>query len=181
MNKNDKQKIILIGGMLATGKTTLAKSLYEKLKLPYFYKDILKEKLGEAIGFSNREENLKLSKGAFLMLYSISEQLVANHSSFILESNFRQNELDDLEKLFLKNNYEIISIKLSGDIDVLYQRYLHRFECENRNPVHANFSSYEEFKEYQINVNQVNYPGKVIELDATNFIDVNACINLLGL
>lgn len=174
------KRVILIGGQLATGKSTLAKNLSASLNIPYFYKDVLKERLGDAIGFSNREENLRLSKGAYFMLYAISEQLISNAESFILESNFKQTELDELNKLFISNGYEVISFKLSGNLDILYRRYLHRFECENRSQVHANFNSFEEYRDYNLEIDKVHYPGKVFELDATKFIDTKDCISLLS-
>lgn len=173
------KKVILIGGCLATGKTTLAKNLSKELNIPYYYKDILKERLGDIFGFNSREENLKLSKGAFEILYHISEQMVENEKPFILESNFRQNELDKLEKLFKENGYEIVSLKLTGDEKVLYQRYLDRFENENRSVVHANLNSFDEFKEYQQMLSEVNYPGRVIKIDTTEFKKLEEILKLI--
>ena len=57
-------KLILITGDLASGKSTLAASLSESLSIPYFTKDSLKEIACDAIGYSSREENRRLSISA---------------------------------------------------------------------------------------------------------------------
>lgn len=173
-------KVILIGGQLATGKTTLAKNLSKELAVPFFYKDIIKEKLCDKIGFKNREENLKMSAATFEILYHISEQFILLEKDLILESNFRQEELDRLCSLFDKNNYQIISIELVGNLNILYQRYLDRFKYENRNIAHANFNTKEEFLEYNQSMLDRKYPGKHIKLDASKFVDTNNVIKLFN-
>ena len=144
------KKVIFIGGQLACGKTTLARNLSSELNIDYFYKDIFKERLCDVIGFANREENLRLSRGAFYMFCHIAEQYINNGESLILESNFRQEELDRLYKMFSDANYKVISIVLYGEEDVLYQRYINRFKNENRHRAHANFETKEEF-DYLLN------------------------------
>lgn len=164
-------KLILIGGELATGKTTLARSLSEILSIPCFIKDTMKEALGDAIPCKDREENKRLSVGVFNIFLNISNQFIKTNDDLILESNFKQNEIDELQKIFSKTNYEVISIVLSGDDEILYERYLNRFRFENRNPVHANFSSKEEFIEYNSMLKKVKYFGKIIKLNSDTFVD----------
>lgn len=54
------KKLLLIMGDLATGKTTFANIFSKRYDTNVFSKDSVKELLGDTIGFSNREENLKL-------------------------------------------------------------------------------------------------------------------------
>lgn len=164
-------KIILIGGELATGKTTLARALSKKLNIPFFYKDILKEALADTIGFKNREENKQLSVAVFDIFLNISKGFIESNNDLILESNFKQNEINELEKLFNHANYHIISIVLSGDDEILYKRYLNRFKNEHRHPAHANFNSKQEFNEYNLGLKKVKYIGKILEYNANNFVD----------
>ena len=58
------RKLLLITGDLACGKSTFAKALSKRYDTNLYFKDALKELLGDVIGFTNREENLKLSRGA---------------------------------------------------------------------------------------------------------------------
>ena len=56
------KKLLLITGDLATGKSTFANILSKRYDANIFFKDSIKEILGDTIGFSNREENTKLNK-----------------------------------------------------------------------------------------------------------------------
>ena len=163
-------KVILIGGELATGKTTLAKSLSKKTGIPFFYKDVIKEILADQIGFANRDENKNLSKTQFEIFFNISEQFIDAKKDLILESNFKQEEVDRLNELFTNAGYKIISIVLDGDDDILYKRYLNRFANENRHPAHANFGNKDEFNDYNKNLLKVNYPGEVHKHTTNTFI-----------
>ena len=67
------KKLILIGGVLAGGKSTFSHILGKKFNIPVVNKDRLKEILGDNIPTKNREENKKLSKISFdLMMYFAS-------------------------------------------------------------------------------------------------------------
>ena len=55
------KKLLLITGDLATGKSTFANILSKRYDTNVFFKDSIKEVLGDTIGFANREENKKLS------------------------------------------------------------------------------------------------------------------------
>lgn len=161
--------LILITGDLATGKTTLAKELSNYLSYPYIYKDKIKELLCDRIGFKNRCENKTISFATFDVINFIAEQLLSSSTNLIIESNFRQNELDELFKLTTKYNYRLLTIVLSADIDTLYKRYENRLLNENRHIAHQNFNSYPEFKEYVISARERTYYGKVIKIDANDF------------
>lgn len=51
---------ILVTGIPAVGKSTMANFLSKELKLPVISKDSIKELLFERIGFQSREEKVKL-------------------------------------------------------------------------------------------------------------------------
>lgn len=51
---------ILLAGMPASGKSTVARYLSEQMKLPMISKDSLKEVLFDTIGFHSRAEKNKL-------------------------------------------------------------------------------------------------------------------------
>ena len=55
------KKLILIGGVLASGKSTYSMILKERYHLTVINKDRLKEILGDNIYVATREENKKLS------------------------------------------------------------------------------------------------------------------------
>ena len=55
------QRLIIITGDLAAGKSTLASALSEVLGIPYIIKDTLKEIACDIIGYQTRQENRQLS------------------------------------------------------------------------------------------------------------------------
>lgn len=160
---------ILITGDLAGGKSSLAVKLSKMMDIPYFFKDKTKEVLAERIGFSNREENKNLSFASFDILYMIAEQFTLLDKSIILENNFRQNELNLLEKLFTERGYSLFTIVLEGNLDILYKRYVNRKENENRHPAHYFFATMNEYKNYVEESRIRDFPGMIIRINANDF------------
>ena len=119
-------RLILITGDLASGKSTLATSLSYALNIPCFIKDTIKEKYADMYGFTTREENRALSVKAVNHMISAYEQFAKNGSDVILEANFRSEELNRLKELSEKYTYEVVLFILRSDIEVLYQRFLVR-------------------------------------------------------
>ena len=144
------KKLLLITGDLATGKSTYAKILSKRYDTNVFYKDSIKEVLGDTIGFTNREENLKLSKATTELMAFIFSEFAKLNKNLILESNFHTEELEKLHKLAYENNYEVLTLVLRGNADVLYKRYLNRMHNENRHPVHLSttLDIFDDFKAY---------------------------------
>lgn len=157
---------ILITGDLAAGKSSLAVKLSKLMDIPYFFKDKTKEVLAERIGFSNREENRNLSFASFDILYMIAEQFTILNKSIILENNFRQNELNVLEKLFTERGYELFTIVLEGNLDILYERYVNRKVNENRHPAHYFFATKDEYLNYVEESRIRSFPGIIIRINA---------------
>ena len=164
------KKLILILGDLASGKSTTADILSEKFSIPSIKKDSIKEILGDSIGFSNREENLKLSRATFEILLHTFDRMSLVGDDLILESNFRDGELDRLTALAEERGYEILSLLLTADTKILYERYLHRIDV-GRHPVHltTDFDSYEGFVNYVLPQRQTPKRGILIKICADDF------------
>ena len=162
--------VILILGDIAAGKSAYAKFLAQKYNLPYFLKDTFKEELSNSIGYVDRETNRKLSEGSFLTMVEISKRLMEQGISFILESNFRPNELNVYEKLIMEYKYDSLSIVLQGDTKVLHERYLKRIE-DGRHETHlvVDLRNYDEYRKLMFETRKTIPFGRVIILDATTF------------
>lgn len=168
-------KLILISGDLAAGKSTLAGKLSKKYSIACFNKDNIKEILGDNFGFANREENLKLSICTFDIFKYITSKMIIAKKDLILESNFRDHEFAYLEKLCLENNYSIYTIFLNCDIKLLHQRFMNRILNENRHIVHkaVDFTNYYDFEKQILSDREKNqnrqFKGKVLYLDSSDF------------
>lgn len=74
-------KLVLIMGDLAAGKSIFSKILSKRYNINVFNKDSVKEVLGDTVGFSNREENKKLSKAAMELMIHILEIVLNGQES----------------------------------------------------------------------------------------------------
>lgn len=161
------KKLILIGGTLATGKSTYSLILKEKYNLTVINKDRLKEILGDNIYVKTREENKKLSVICFdLMMYLLD----CNETCIVLESNFKDYEMKALKEKCEKLNYSVLSLFFDAKNEVLHQRFNERLN-NNRHYVHKSqdFTNLSDFVEVLDDLRKTEYFGKIINVDCTNF------------
>ena len=181
--------LILITGDLAAGKSTLAQSLSESLNIPYLTKDRLKEIACDAIGYSSREENLRLSLSAMNSMIYTFEQFAKVGQDIILEANFRSDEVMRIKQICEEYSYNTVLIALTGDINLLYQRFMDRLPTRHRAHRSLNLDiSLERFAAYleQIRNEDMLFPVNFIdmsELDEDEVTDEALAIisNQLGL
>lgn len=167
----NSKKLLLIMGDLACGKSAFANILSKRYNVNVFGKDSIKEVLGDTIGFINREENLKLSAATMQLMFFLFSEFTKLGKPLILESNFHTNELETLQDIAKKQGYEVLTLVLRGDAELLHQRYLHRMENENRHPVHLSttLDVFEDFKAYLDCSRKEEIPGEILEIDANDF------------
>lgn len=165
------RKLLLIMGDLAAGKSTFANILSKRYDTNIFFKDSIKEVLGDTIGFADREENKKLSKASMEMIFFIFSEFVKLNKDLILESNFHTMELERLHKIAMDNNYEVLTLVLRGDVDILYNRYLNRMQNKNRHPVHLSttLDVYDDFKACAEYIRSEKILGNTIMINVDDF------------
>ena len=159
--------LIVISGDLAAGKSTLAASLSEELNIVYLTKDSLKEIACDAIGYETREENRQLSITATDSMIYFFNQCALVNQSLILEANFRKDELIKIKEIADEYHYQVLLIVLTGDINLLYQRFLDRLV--DRHIAHRSLNldySIERFTDYinEIRNQDLLYPAYKIDM-----------------
>ncbi len=159
------KKVILIMGHLASGKSSIAKRLLEDLNISTISKDDVKEILSDHIGYNNREENLKLSKATFhLLAHSIS--CLKDEDAIILESNFKNDELKMLKENY--KNIQFLSLFLSGNPVVLYDRYFKRQPSRHIAHKSTKNMNFDDFIDSMYPYEQENMLGQSFYFDTTN-------------
>lgn len=155
---------ILVTGIPAAGKSTMAKGLSERLKLPVISKDIIKELLFDNVGFQSRAEKVKLGMASMEIMYYVAGQLMKAGQAFILENNFEYSSEQGMKNLLEKYQYSALTITLTGDYKVIYQRFLERENSPDRHRGHVVNDCYPEKEENRLN------PLKAKTISYENFV-----------
>jgi len=85
-------QLILVTGLPAAGKSTLARELARVLRTPLIGKDMIKEPLFEVLGTGDSGFSRQLSAASFAVLFAVARELLMRDLSVILEGNFRTGE-----------------------------------------------------------------------------------------
>lgn len=184
---------ILVTGIPAAGKSTLAEAIAEKWKLPVFSKDTIKEKLFDYVGFQSRAEKVNLGIASMEIMYYTAEQLMKAKQPFILENNFEYSSEHGIKTLLEKYQYPTLTITLTGDYKVLYQRFLERNISPDRHRGHVVNDCYPEkeghspeklktasisFEDFVHGIEQRGFDafsveGRQIKVDTTDFSKID--------
>ena len=184
---------ILVAGIPAAGKSTMAKVISERLKLPVISKDAMKELLFDNVGFQSREEKGNLGIASMEIMYYVAGQLMKAGQSFILENNFEYSSEHGIKNLLEKYQYPVLTITLTGDYKVIYQRFLEREGSPDRHRGHVVNDCYPEkrahnpkerkaasisYENYVYGIEQRGFDaflvgGRQIKVDTTDFSKIN--------
>ena len=82
-------RLLIVTGLPATGKSTFARQLAARYRLPLLAKDAIKETLLDDSGTADPLESRRLSDISFSMLFAQLGRLAATGVDAVLEGNFR--------------------------------------------------------------------------------------------
>lgn len=128
---------ILVTGIPASGKSTIAEYLAKELCLPCFSKDAFKEILFDTVGFRSREEKVALGVAAMELMYDAAERLMQRGLPFLLENNFEHVSKSRLSELLERYAYTAVTVTLTGDYRAIYRRFLARNQSPERHRGHV--------------------------------------------
>lgn len=118
-----KKAMILLAGYPATGKTFFCKQILNRHnEFVVVSQDEMKEKLWDRFGFENIEEKIRLEDQSWELYYAKLEELMSGEYSVISDYPFSEKQKGRLESLSLTYGYQVLTIRLTGNIDVLYER-----------------------------------------------------------
>ncbi|MCE7984015.1 MAG: ATP-binding protein [Caldilinea sp. CFX5] len=166
---NKPTTVILITGHPATGKTTLAHYLAQELTLPLLWRDGLKEKLADTLGWSTEEWSLKLGAATWELLYHLVESLLRANISHIVESNFTPTYATPRwQQLMVRYPLRIIQVRCEADPLIVAQRHQARHEHGERHPIHrydSNINAYAAYLQQQGPLDWIGVESERIEVD----------------
>ena len=131
-----KNKIILVGGYCAAGKTTFSRNLGQKLNIPCFNQDTIDEMICDGFGYESKVFEMGSEKVAFELILHIAEQFMQAGQICIFESVFTLKSIKEIKILFDKYNCECLLFIFKGDVGVLLERYIERDKSGERHWIH---------------------------------------------
>ena len=184
--------LILLAGLPGTGKTYLCNII--KKNLGTFYKlsqDDLKEYYSDIYGFRNLEEKKDIEKRAWTKYYEIMKQQMEAGSNIMSDYPFSQKQKPQIQQLVERYGYEVLTIRLIADLDVLFGRQKKRDLDPTRHLSHIvtsykrgnhltnrsnadNLLTYEEFITRCTTRGYDTFElGKLYEVDVSDYTKVN--------
>lgn len=183
-----KKTLILLAGYPGTGKSYLANLILEKFpSLQFLSPDEMKEKNWDRYGFNDLAEKELLIEKSWQDYYQELEALFQQEISLISDYPFSEKQKERLLQLTQQYAYQVVTIRLVADLDVLYERQKIRDLDHSRHLGHILLSYHKETTKlsHQEADNLVDYEefikrcttrgygefslGTLIELDVTDF------------
>jgi predicted kinase len=166
--------LIIVTGLPAAGKSTLAAWLGKQLAIPFIHKDAIKEILFDALGWSDREWSQRLGAASVELIYYFAQTMLMAGRSIIVENTFRPDLASaKLSALARQANAGTVQIICRASTEVVYQRFQQRAEAGLRHPGHVDRQVLNEPKvSLDDRPLRLDMDGEVIEIDTTDFSQV---------
>lgn len=187
-----KKTIVLLAGYPATGKSFLCNKILEQL--PEFVvvsQDEMKEVLFDQYGFDNMEEKVCIENKSWKQYYEVMEDHLQKGDSIISDYPFSDKQKGRISDLSEKYGYQVVTFRLIGDLDVLYQRsrkrdldpkrhLSHLVSCYHKGDVLEDRSKADCLVTYDIFMDRCKNRGygtfqlgHLIEIDVTDYTKIN--------
>lgn len=114
--------------------------------------DTLKEKYWDLYGFDNEEQKEELIGKSWEEYYACMEGAFQEEKCLLSEYPFSEKQKSRIAKLCETYGYQVYTIRLVGDLDILFDRQKARDKNDTRHPGHV-FSSYHKGKTKYDNAN----------------------------
>ncbi len=125
-----KKCLILLAGYPATGKSYMCRKILDRYpQFKTINQDEIKEQIWDQFGFDNMQEKEAQEQQAWAEYYRQIEEGMGKGEFIISDYPFSVKQKGRLESLAEKYDYQVITIRLTGDIDKLYQNS-HRRDME---------------------------------------------------
>ena len=127
----------MITGPPASGKTSVAGELAQRLKVPFVSKDTFKERLYETFG-SGDELQARIDDAGLAILFSVVESQLREGVSVAAESNFDANsDVEPFRRLADEHGVAVVQVHIGGEVDELVAKFVRRAAEGDRHPGHG--------------------------------------------
>lgn len=165
----DAPLLVVVTGMPSSGKTTIAESLAERLRLPLVAKDELKESLFESFGTGDVAWSARLGDAAYDLIFDLAATMLSDGVSLIVEGNFFVGQATRFTSL---PHHRLVQIHCAAPLAVLLERYAAR----KRHPGHHDDEKIDELPARYASDEHapLNVAGEIVRLDTAGPVDIDA-------
>ncbi len=160
--------LVVVQGPPAAGKTTVARALAARLRLPLIAKDTIKEALFDGLGAGDLAWSQRLGEATYLALLGIVEESVAAGASLVLEANFVRGREERLAALPAR----FVQVHCGAPLELLLERYASR----ERHPGHVDAERIDALRDAVESGRHAPLAlgGETIRLDTSREVDLDA-------
>ena len=160
---------VIVTGLPATGKTTVARHIAYVHRLPLLTKDEIKETLFDQLGWGDREWSRRLGRAAVALLLQFLRAHAAAGLPCVIESNFPPESAADLLALQREHLFRPFQVVCRTDGTELLRRF--RARTGQRHPGHGDEQLLEELgpRLLAARYEPLDIGGVLWELDTTDW------------
>jgi predicted kinase len=166
--EENRPLLVVVTGPPAAGKTTVARGIAARLRLPLIEKDTIKEALFDTLGTGDVAWSQRLGKATLGVIWALLEQSLRAGAGAVVEANFVRGQAEpQFERL---PSSQLVQVHCGAPLDVLLARYGSR----KRHPGHVDSERIEALEEAVETGRHdpLDLPGETILLDTSGEIDL---------
>ena len=163
---------MVVTGAPAAGKTTVARELAGRLRLPLIAKDTIKEALFDGLGTGDLAWSQRLGPPTFGVMLALAEESLEAGASLVLEANFVCG--GKVEARLAALPARVVQVHSSAPHEVVVARYASR----ERHPGHVDSERIDALREAVESGRHdpLDLPGETIRIDTTGPVDLEAVV-----
>jgi predicted kinase len=166
----DGDVVVVVTGIPASGKTTLATALSAQLGWPLISKDVVKEALFDSLGTGDLQWSQRLGRAGHVVMYSLAAPI----PRVILEAHFQRGVA---EPELLALDRRMVQVYCRCPVDLATQRYRSRIGDPDRHAGHLPEHQSDEVIERWMKdtPTPLDLPNALlVEIDTTGPVDIGS-------